>query len=335
MKEKKQVVLSGIRATGKLHLGNHLGVLERFAELSQDPQYQCYFFVADLHTLTTYKEGQLIKEHLPDIILDFLAAGVDPQSSILYAQSSIPEIAELMWYLCCLTPTGELEKLPTYKDKSEKQIEKGDFINAGLLNYPVLMAADILGPKANQVPVGADQLPHLELAQEIAKRFNRLFGQTFPFPDAMVGEAIMVPGLDGTGKMGKSEANTINLTDSAEMIETKIKTAVTDPDRKRRRDPGNPQVCNIYKLHCLMSSNEEIKQVAQGCFEAKIGCVDCKEILIKHVEDLLLPFQERRVVLAQKPNLVSELLVEGGKKARQVISATVAEVREKMGIIRY
>lgn len=327
MSEKK-VVVSGIRATGRLHLGNYLGALRNFARLSQDDDYETYFFVADWHTLTTKRDTK--DNFLNDMVLDYLAAGVDPKKSALYLQSSVPQTAELFWYLSCLTPKGDLERVPTFKDKVRLQPKN---VNAGLLNYPVLMAADILGPKAELVPVGKDQLPHLEMTAELARRFNYLHGKTFPEPRAMDDRPITVPGLDGTGKMGKSENNTINLEDPPDVVMQKLRTAVTDPARVRRNDPGNPEVCNIFKLHTLVSSPEEINTCAEGCRTAAMGCVECKKILAKNINNLLEPFQQRRRELVDKPDVVVEVLRSGNVRAKERISRTVAEVRQKLGII--
>lgn len=327
----KQIVLSGIRVTGKLHLGNFLGVLQRFVQLSQDPLYQCFFFVADWHTLTTLQDSTHIKEGIRNIVLDYLAAGINPETAVIYPQSAVLETAELTWYLACFTPEADLRHLPTFKDKSMK-LGRKEFVNAGLFNYPVLMAADILGFKANLVPVGKDQLAHLELTQALARRFNRRFGQTFPIPDALKEEAIMVPGLDGSGKMGKSEGNTINLDDPPKTVEEKLRVAVTDPSRARRNDPGDPTKCNIYTIHTLMSTGDEIKYVWEGCRGATIGCADCKVLVAKHINELLGPFQARRVALCAESDLVPSILKEGAPKARAVIAATVSEVRAKLGI---
>ncbi|MBI5731914.1 MAG: tryptophan--tRNA ligase [Candidatus Magasanikbacteria bacterium] len=330
-KQNRQVVLSGVRATGKQHLGNFLGVFQRFARLSRDPSFQCFFFIADWHTLTTMRDAARLKEGIKSIVLDYLAAGIDPASAVIYPQSAVLETAELMWYLACLTPEADLRRMPHFKEKSRQQKE-GDFVNAGLLNYPVLMAADILGPKADLVPVGKDQLAHLELAQSLARRFNNRFGQTFFIPDALKEEAIIVPGLDGTGKMGKTEGNTINLDDPPEVVVEKLRTAVTDPSRARRSDPGDPAKCNIYTLHTFMSTNDEITYVWEGCRNAAIGCVECKALVAGHINKLLGPFQERRVGLCADSDLVPEILRKGIGEARAVIAATVAEVRAKVGM---
>jgi len=301
-----KTVLSGIRATGKLHLGNYLGALVRFARMSQDPQYRCLFFVADMHTLTTLKEAEQIKEHLPNIVLDYLAAGVDPNRAIIYVQSSIPQVAELAWYLSCLIPVTYLEGLPTYKDKKEKH---PDDINAGLFNYPVLMAADILGPRADLVPVGKDQKPHLELTADVARKFNRLYGDFFPVPDALSHEMVLIPGLSAMdergdfGKMGKSEGNTINLSNTPDETWEKIRVAPTDPKRVRRADAGTPEHCSIFALHQHVSAGDQINWSREGCLTAAIGCIECKRVLADGINNMLADFRARRQELAAQPNL--------------------------------
>ena len=332
----KQVVLSGIRATGNLHLGNYLGALRYFVTLSNDESKKCFFFIANLHTLTTRTDPTEIKRDLLEIVLNFVSAGIDPEKSTIFAQSSVPETCELNWLLACITPVADLERMPHFKEKKDKKEEMGETINAGLLTYPVLMAADILGPKANLVPVGEDQYPHVELTREIARRFNHVYGETFPMPNVLEVEAIRVPGLDGTGKMGKSDQNTIDLSDTIEAVKNKLAKAVTDPARKRRKDPGNPSVCNIYTLNQLMSSNEEIKVVYSGCLKAEIGCLDCKSIISKNINSILAPIQQRKAELSGKGRqYILEILSEGGKKARKIISSTVEEVKDKMGVPTY
>ncbi len=330
----KQIVLSGIRATGRLHLGNYLGALERFARMSKDPAYTCFFFVADMHTLTTLKEAQEIRQHLPEIVLDYIAAGIDLDTSYIYVQSSIPQVAELAWYLSCLTPIADLERMPTFKEKRAKQPED---VNAGLLNYPVLMAADILGPRADLVPVGKDQESHLELAALIARKFNRLYGNYFPVPDPLRQEMITVPGLSAKGefgfpKMGKSDGNTINLTDSPETTTEKILVSPTDPQRRRRSDPGDPDECAIYALHSLLSSSEEIMWSREGCKSAGIGCRECKQVLANNVNALLADFRERRREIAAKPNVIKDVLAAGKAYVEKRFNETLGVVRERMGI---
>lgn len=330
------VVLSGIRATGNLHLGNYLGAMQSFVALSKDQAKLCYFFIANLHTLTTRTDPASIKADLLKIVLDFISVGIDPEKSVIFAQSSIPETCELSWLLGCLTPVADLERMPHFKDKREKKVGLGEIVNAGLLTYPVLMAADILGPRANLVPVGEDQYPHVELTKELARRFNSAFGEMFPIPEVLESSAVRVPGLDGTGKMGKSDQNTIDLTDSPEIVRAKVMQAFTDPSRKKRSDPGNPSRCNIYTFHTLISNQGEIKEVYEGCRQAKIGCVECKTIITRNIVALLVPIQERRRELsAMGPRYAPDILAEGGKKARNAIAETVAEVKDKMGVPMY
>lgn len=344
----KEVVLSGIRATGRLHFGNYLGAVKKFAELSKDPDKLCVYFVADLHTLTTLQEASRIKEYLPEIILDYLAAGVDPDRAIIYVQSRIPETVKLAWMLSCLTPLGDLFRIPTFKEKVRRiqkegvgeGSEEGCYagINAGLLSYPVLMAADILGVRANIVPVGDDQKPHLEMTAELARRFNREVANKIFFPIPEGRTTIVVPGLspmnsDGSfPKMGKSDGNTINLSDQTEIIREKIRVAPTDPARVRRNDPGNPAKCPIFALHGLVSSGDEIQYCAEGCTKATIGCIECKNILANNVIAALEPFQESRESFSARPGIVNDVLASGTEKARAIISSTVQEASDCFGL---
>lgn len=327
---KKEIIVSGIRPTGKMHLGNYLGAMRVFAELQE--KYECFFFAADFHSLTDRKDSKGIKEDLPEIIMDYLASGLDPEKCTIFAQSSVPEIPELALLLSMIQPIGKLLRLGTFKEKAEKIKKQGRSPNAGLLCYPVLMAADILIQKAGWIPVGKDQLPHIELARALARRFNNLYGKTFPMPQVFEKKPIKVPGLDGTEKMGKSEDNAILLTDSPDAIKQKIAIAVTDTDRKRRNDPGNPFVCNLFTMHELVSPKDVVEEVKTGCQAAKIGCLECKKMLSSKIIDLLKPFQEKRKEIAAKPSLVKEVLHQGGLKARKTAKETVNEVREKMGL---
>lgn len=325
----KKVVLSGIRATGKMHLGNYLGAMRNFVELQNNPEYKCFYFVADYHTLTTNPNPNDLRVNLPEIVLDYLAVGIDPEVSVLYAQSSVPELTEICLLIGMVTPLGELLRCPTFKEKARKQ---PDNVNHGLFSYPVLMAADILGPKADLVPVGEDQLPHLEITRSIARRFNDRYGNTFKIPEALKEKAIRVPGLDGTDKMGKSEGNTINLDDSPEVIWEKLRVAVTDTERKRRSDPGRPYLCKLYNLHEFVSPQEITEEINKECLSAGIGCLECKRKLADSITILLEPIQQRRLELSKNPDYLFRILHEGGKKARSVIQKTVNEVREKMGL---
>lgn len=336
--ENPLVVLSGIRATGRMHLGNYLGALERFAVLSSSTRFRCLFFVADLHTLTTHKLQKLIREQAPEIVLDMLGAGVDPDRSTIYAQSYVPVVTELAWYLSCIVPTGELQRMPTFKEKSRMH---ADDVNAGLLNYPVLMAADILGPRANLVPVGDDQRPHLELTRDIARRFNQLYGRFFPTPHDFE-ESVLLPGLfaadeDGHfGKMGKSEKpeSTIYLNDSWDVSLVKLKRSPTDPARMRRNDPGTPQKCVIYALHSSLSSVEQLRTAGEGCRTAAISCLECKEVLAGNIKDRIAAFWDRRRTFAEKPEMVREILQAGAKTAKMLFDETTNEVADRMGVMR-
>lgn len=340
------VVVSGIRATGRMHLGNYLGVLERAAAFSRDPTKRCFFFIADLHTLTTFREAALIRQHAPRIVLDMLAAGVDPERAVLYAQSDVPVVTELAWYLACLTPHGDLGRMPTFKDKAAKH---ADDVNAGLYLYPVLMAADILGPRATQVPVGEDQQPHLELAAAIARRFNRLHGEFFPVPSGLREESITVPGLvamrceqgpDGERitftKMGKSEDSgaTLYLDDDADAMWAKLRVAPTDPARERRTDPGTPERCAIFGLHNLLDTDAQLLAVQHGCRTAGIGCADCKRQLTDTLTERLREFRERRAALVGDATCIREILHEGARVARTLFTETTNEVAERMGVFR-
>jgi len=328
-----EVVLSGIRATGRLHFGNFLGAVQNFVRF-QDGKNSCLYFVADQHTLTTLEKPDELRTNLIEMVKDYLAAGLDPEKSIIYVQSSVPEISELCLYLSMVQPVGELLTIPTYKEKIRNN---PDEVNHGLLTYPVLMAADILGPKATLVPVGEDQVPNVELARSIARRFNNKFGNTFTLPE-MMKQMIKVPGLDG-GKMGKSEGNAIDINAPIKEISRLYREhGVTDPNRKRKSDPGDPynECRSVYPVHELITPNEQnTREIAHACASAQIGCVECKEHLVKSIRVILEPFQEKRRELADKDDFVREILHEGGKKARARICTTVEEVREKMGIIIY
>ena len=328
------VVLSGIRATGKLHFGNFLGAVQNFVNFQQ-PDNSCLYFIADWHTLTTLKDPEELRGNLIEIVKDYLAAGLNPEISTIYAQSSVPEIAELCLYLSMLQPMGDLQTIPTFKDLVRKTPHN---VTLGLLSYPVLMAADILGPQATLVPVGEDQVPNVELAQGLARKFNKRFGDTFPVPQMMT-QMIKVPGLDGA-KMGKSEADNaidINLPLS-DIRKRYLKKGITDPNRLRVSDPGDPyKGCqSVYPVHELVTPGEtQSRVIATACMEARISCVECKNALVDNIASILEPFQEARERLAGQNDYVKDVLHEGGKKVRARIMETVATVRDKMGIVIY
>ncbi len=329
-----ETVLSGIRATGRLHFGNFLGAVRNFVDFQKEGN-TCLYFIADWHTLTTLQNPEELRQNLIEIVKDYLAAGLDPARSIIYAQSSVPEIAELCLYLSMIQPVGELQRVPTYKELLRKH---PDNINLGLITYPVLMAADILGPRATLVPVGEDQVPNVEMAQTIARRFNAKYGETLTEPGMMT-QMIKVPGLDGA-KMGKSEAdNAIDINASIpEIYKRYLKRGITDPKRVRVSDPGDPyNGCqSVYPVHELITLGEaDTRKIATACMGAAISCVECKGKLVESIAHVLEPFQEKRQALQSQDDYVRDVLHEGGKKARALIAETVGQVREKMGIIVY
>lgn len=332
----KQIVLSGIRATGNPHLGNHLGAFVDFVELDKDPTKDCMFFIANWHTLTTRPDPETMERDLRDIVLTFLATGIDPERSTIFAQSSVPETAILSMLLSNLTPVAKLEGMHHWKEKKDRLEKEGLAANAGLLGYPVLMAADILGPLADLVPVGEDQHAHVELARVLAKRFNSRYGELFPVPELLERSAVRVPSLDASGKMSKSDSSgTILLDDTPDLVELKFKRAVTDPQRQRLSDPGDPRKCNIFTYHHMVSSGEEIAWAGSSCRTAAIGCVECKMVVAKHVNKILAPIQERKAELLASGFDVMEILHEGGKRARALIRPTVERASEMMGVRGY
>ena len=315
-------VLSGMRPSDKLHLGNYLGALKNWVRL-QD-QYDCFYFSADWHVLTDRLDVADVPSNTVEMLVDWLGAGLDPERSTLFIQSLIPEHAELHLLFSMVTPVGWLERVPTYKERIEQQgIASPSY---GLLGYPLLQAADILMYKAKWVPVGVDQVPHVELTREVARRFNSAFGPVFPEPDAKLTEIPKVPGTDGR-KMSKSYDNCIYLSDTSEQIRAKVRPMVTDPARKRRTDPGNPDICPVFDLHKIFTPAVDREACAQGCRTAGIGCLDCKDVLLTHMLPPLETIRERRQVFAEKRDLVKDILAEGSRRARVVAQQTMAEVR--------
>jgi len=329
-----ETVLSGIRATGRLHFGNFLGAVQNFVKF-QGAGNTCLYFIADWHTLTTLSDPAELRGNLIEIVKDYIAAGLDPEQSIIYAQSSVPEIAELCLYLSMIQPLGDLLGIPTYKDLVRKNPNN---VNLGLVTYPVLMAADILGPQSTLVPVGEDQVPNVELAQALARRFNNRFGETFTVPQMMT-QMVKVPGLDGS-KMGKSDGdNAVDINSPiSEIRERYLKKGVTDPERKRAKDPGDPynRCQSVYAVHELVTAGEvETRAIANACRTAQIGCAACKHQLVDSIAEMLGPFQEARANLANQTSYVQDVIHEGGKRARALIKPTVEAVRERMGIVVY
>ncbi|KLU66204.1 MULTISPECIES: tryptophan--tRNA ligase [Desulfosporosinus] len=320
-------ILSGMRPTGALHIG-HLSVIQNWVSLQKD--YDCYFSVVDLHALTSGYEDKLDFTRLRrDIALDWLSVGIDPEKSAVFIQSEVKEHSELHLLLSMFTPLSWLERVPTYKDQIQQlSIQGKDLGTYGFLGYPLLMAADILVYKASVVPVGEDQLPHVELCREIARRFNYLYGSVFPEPKALVGKVPLLPGVDGR-KMSKSYHNAISLTASSEEIKTRVQQMITDPARLRKDDPGHPDVCVVDKFHQIYTP--EAAEVAENCRAGKIGCVACKRLLAENLEKLLSPFRERRVYW-EEPGRVEKVLEEGALRAHEAAAVTMKEVRSAMGL---
>src|ERR1700729_3963473 len=328
----KKRVLSGMRSTGKLHLGNYVSALQNWVGM-QD-QYDCSFFIAGWHALTTdYADTSHIKENSLEVLLDWLAAGLDPARCVMFIQSHVPAHAELHLLFSMITPLGWLERVPTYKEQREN-IKDKDLGTYGFLGYPVLQSADILVYKGDVVPVGEDQVAHVELTREIARRFNGFYGKrgdVFPEPQSLLTPAPKLPGTDGR-KMSKSYGNTIMLTDPEPVVRQKLKTMVTDPARVRRSDPGNPDVCPVGDLHKIFSSTETMEKVNVGCRSAGIGCIECKSWAADALVQLLSPMQDRRKKFEENPRLAWDILEAGTERARKAADETMGQVRDAMGM---
>ena len=323
----KKRVFSGARPTGKQHIGNYLGAIQNYISLQDE--YECIYCIVDVHALTTLEGTDKLQENIFEMVLDWLAAGLDPQKSILFVQSHVPEVMQLHTFLSMVTPLGWLLRVPTFKEKAKRQPQN---INYGLVGYPVLMAADILLYKAEVVPVGEDQLPHLELAREIARRFNNLYGYTLPEPYAKLTQAPLIIGLDGVEKMSKSLNNEIELAVSPKETLERVMSAYTDPARKLRSDPGHPDICNVYRLHQFFNP-DRLEEVASKCRSAGIGCVDCKKLLAQGINARLEPFRERRHSFLTKPDYAREILADGARRAHAIAEVTLREVKERMRLI--
>jgi tryptophanyl-tRNA synthetase len=330
--QSRKRVLSGMRSTGKLHLGNYVGALQNWVRMQDE--YECFFCVADWHALTTdYADTSHVKENSLEVALDWLAAGLDPEKSVIFIQSHVLAHAELHLLFSMITPLGWLERVPTYKEQREN-IKDKDLGTYGFLGYPVLQAADILIYKADCVPVGEDQVAHVELTREIARRFNGFYGkpkEVFPEPQALLTPAAKLPGTDGR-KMSKSYGNTILLTDPEPAVRQKLKTMVTDPARVRRSDPGNPDVCPVGDLHKIFSDKATIAKVDRGCRSAGIGCIECKSWAADALVRLLNPMQERRKKFEENPRLAWDILEAGSERARKSAGETMDTVRAAMGM---
>lgn len=332
-----ETIVSGFRPTGKLHLGHLHGTLTNWVRLQEN--YRCFFFVADWHALTTGNvSASTIRESTEEMVIDWLSVGLDPKRSVIFRQSDVKEHAELHLIFSMITPTPWLIRNPTVKEQArelgfiqsddETEVTK---INYGLLGYPVLQAADILIYRAQRVPVGVDQVPHIEITREIARRFNSLYREIFPEPQPLLTEIPKIPGVDGR-KMSKSYGNAVVLSEPPEEVDAKLSKMMTDPRRVRRRDPGEPADCPAFNLHRLYCTPEEIERVSNGCRTAEIGCLDCKKVMIKHVLADLAIFRDKRAYWEQHRDDVRDVLVEGGRQARAIAQQTMAEVRDVVGV---
>lgn len=327
--QKPVKIMSGMRATGKLHLGHYFGALKNWLKL-QD-QYQCFFGVMDLHSMTTtYKNTQELPGWTSEMYAEFLAWGIDPEKSTLFVQSKVPQHIELFMVFANLTPMGWLERVPTWKD-AEEEARASDTHNLGRFSYPVLQAADVALYKGEKVPVGADQVAHLELTREIIRRFNHLYKGKWPEPAALLTETPSVPGLDGR-KMSKSYGNGLDLSDEKKVTEKKIRGMPTDPARVRREDPGDPLKCNVFTYHKLLSTDEDLKWVDQGCRTAGIGCGDCKGRLAERFESLVAGPREKRKELLNNKTLLDSIIQDNCQKARRIAAENMAEVRSLLKI---
>ncbi|MDX8413570.1 MAG: tryptophan--tRNA ligase [Mariprofundales bacterium] len=331
---KPQRIVSGMRPTGRLHLGHLKGVLQNWLTLQE--QHNCLFFAADWHALTTdYANPGIVQSTIWDMLIDWLAVGIDPDKSVLFIQSEVSSHAELHLLFSFITPLPWLERVPTYKDQIEQLREK-DLGTYGFLGYPLLQAADILIYRADAVPVGEDQVPHVELTREVARRFNHLYRKPdqplFPEPKALLMPTAKMTGLDGR-KMSKSYNNTIALDESWNATEKKVRAMKTDTQRKLRTDPGDPEKCPVWEYHKIYSTEAERAEVCAGCTTASIGCIDCKQVLLRHLEEELLPIRQRREEIAARPDTVKDVIRAGNARANIEAERTMEKVRRtlKMG----
>lgn len=328
MAEKKGRVFSGARPTGRQHLGNYLGAIRNYVALQDE--YECVYCIVDLHALTTVEDTLNLRQNTMDMALDFLAAGIRPEESIIFIQSHVPQVAELHLILSMVSPLGKLTDLPTFKEKVRQQPRN---VNYGLVGYPVLMTADIVLYKATVVPVGIDQAPHLEYARETVRSFNYRFNTNVLIEPQMKNtEVPKVLGIDGVEKMGKSLNNHIELASTPEETQQRVMQMVTDPQRMRRTDPGRPEVCNVFSMHKVFSPAEEVAMIDTECRKAGIGCVDCKKRFAANLNQHLAPFRARRSELAQKPDYVQGVLEDGARRARAIAEQTMVEVRQAVGL---
>ncbi len=324
---RKKRIFSGMQPSGEAHLGNYLGALRRW--VSMQDEYDCVWCIVDDHAITSGGDPVDMPSSVFDLAVSFLAVGLDPERSIIFVQSDVHEHTELAWLFNAVTPVGDLERMTQYKDKAQHF----ESIPAGILNYPILQAADILLYKADAVPVGEDQRQHLELTREVARKFNARYGETFPITEPLIGEDVgRILGLDGDTKMSKSLGNTVGILAEPDAVWDRVRTAVTDPQRVRREDPGRPEVCNVFSLHRFFTDENARTDIDAGCRSAELGCVDCKRILSDNIEISFAPYRERAAYYRAHPNEVCYVLDQGAERARTIASETMEEVRHKMGL---
>ena len=320
-------VLSGIQPSGTSHLGNYFGAFLNWRKL-QDDGNECFFFIANQHAITVPQDGAILKKRTIEMAATMFSVGIDPNKSTIFVQSDIPEHMELTWILSTLAPLGLMERMIQFKEKSERHPES---VNLGLLSYPVLQAADVMLYKAELVPVGVDQAQHLELTRELVKKFNNRYKEIFPEPKTLHTKITKVVGLDGKSKMSKGYNNYIGITESPKIIWEKILSAVTDPARIKKSDPGNPEICNIYSLHKLLSPKKDIEWAYDGCRNATIGCIECKKKLFQNLEKTFAPIREKYEEWISKPDEIRSVLADGAKKARAIAKQTLDEVYDLVG----
>jgi tryptophanyl-tRNA synthetase len=323
---RRRRVFSGMQPTGEAHLGNYLGALRRWVELQE--RFDCLWCIVDDHAITAGGDPKDLPKKVLDLAVSFLAVGLDPGKAILFVQSDVPEHTELAWLFNAVTPVGDLERMTQYKEKARRF----DSVPAGVLNYPVLQAADILLYRADAVPVGEDQRQHLELTRDIARKWNAAYGDFFPEPEAIIGEEGRVIGLDGNAKMSKSLENTVDILAEPDEVWARVRTAVTDPQRVRKSDPGRPELCNVYSLHRHFLAPDVAEDVAHQCRGALRGCVECKHILADSISTTFAPMRERGRELRAQPERIREILDDGAARARVLARETMVEVRQRMGL---
>lgn len=329
-KDRRGRVFSGARPTGRQHLGNYLGAIQNYVSLQDD--FDCIYCIVDLHALTTVETTRDLQQNIYEMALDWLAAGIRPDESIMFVQSQVPEVTELHLFLSMVTPLGKLTDLPTFKEKVRQQPQN---VNYGLVGYPVLMSADILLYKADSVPVGVDQQPHIEFAREVVRSFNyRYETNVLIEPQMKATEVPKVLGIDGQQKMSKSLDNHIELAATPKQTQQRVMQMVTDPQRVRRTDPGDPDVCNVYSLHKIFSTEDEVQMVNVECRRAGIGCVQCKKLLASNLNAHLEPFRERRAALAENPDQIWDTLHDGQQRASAIARETIAQVKDAIGLPR-